>query len=214
MNIIVFGATGGTGRATIDALTSSGHSVTGFARRPSALPPGIAHATGDVMNPADVAAAMPAHDAVVISLGNSQNPFAMMLGARRTTPPDVCATGTSHIIAAMQSHRITRVVIVSAYGIGAKRASLPLGFRLFYATILREHMDDKEHQEKLIKASNLDWTIVQPVGLTNKSATGTWLASTTGEIRSQQISRADTAAFIAATVTSGNYRQASVALSG
>lgn len=38
-------------------------------------------------------------------------------------------------------------------------AALPLAFRLFYRTGLREHMADKERQEILVKASGLDWTL-------------------------------------------------------
>jgi len=88
MKIIVFGSTGGTGLATSAALVAAGHQVTAFARDPAKLPalPAVTPVRGDVMNPADVNGAVPGHDLVIVSLGNSQNPFAMMLGARRTTP--------------------------------------------------------------------------------------------------------------------------------
>lgn len=103
MKVIVFGSTGGTGRAAIASLLAAGHEVTAFARDVSALAeiPAVRTVRGDAMRAADVAAAIPGHDAVVVSLGNSQNPFAMMLGARRTTPPNVCEVGTRNIIAAM-----------------------------------------------------------------------------------------------------------------
>ena len=39
---------------------------------------------GDVMNAVDIAPVLVGQDAVVVSFGNSQNPFAMLLGARRT----------------------------------------------------------------------------------------------------------------------------------
>ncbi len=214
MKIIVFGATGGTGRAAIGALATAGHRVTAFARDPSKLAraPAIEAVRGDAMQAADVAAAMPGHDAVIVSLGNSQNPFAMLLGARRTTPPNVCEVGTRNIIAAMQQSAIDRLVVVSAFGIG-NAGALPLAFKLFYRTVLREHMADKEKQEILVKASRLDWTLVQPVGLTDGKATGNWLADTTGKIRGQQISRADVAAFLVTVVEGDAHHRVTVALS-
>ncbi len=215
MKVIVFGSTGGTGRAAIAALLAAGHAVTAFARDASALADLRAVRTiqGDAMIAADVAAAVCGQDAVVVSLGNSQNPFTMLLGARRTTPPDVCEVGTRNIIAAMTEASITRLVVVTAFGIGRAR-ELPFAFKLFYRTVLREHMADKEKQEVLVKASTLDWTLVQPVGLTNAKPTGDWLADTSGRIRRQQISRADVAAFIVSLLESGNCLRETMALSG
>ncbi len=215
MKVIVFGSTGGTGLAVIAALLAAGHEVTAFARDVSALAdnPAVQTVQGDAMRAADVAAAIPGHDAVIVSLGNPQNPFAMMLGARRTTAPDVCEVGTRNIIAAMNEAGTQRLVVVTAFGIG-RASALPLAFRLFYRTVLREHMADKEKQEALIKASALDWTLVQPVGLTDAKPTGNWLADPAGDIRRQQISRGDVAAFLVNLLEPGSYRRETVALSG
>jgi nucleoside-diphosphate-sugar epimerase len=158
MKVIVFGSTGGTGMATMRALVAAGHDVTAFARDPTKLPssPAIRPVRGDVMNAAEVAVAVPGHDLAIVSLGNSQNPFAMMLGARRTTPANVCEAGTRHIVAAMQAAGMARLLVVSAFGIGDTKARLPFAFKLFYRTVLREHMADKEKQEELVKSSGLD----------------------------------------------------------
>ena len=151
---------------------------------------------GDVMNAVDVEGAIPAHELVIVSLGNSQNPFALVFGARRTTSATVCETGTRHIVAAMESPQ------------------LPLAFKLFYRTLLREQMADKEKQEELIKSSSLNWTLVQPVGLTDKPATHNWLADTQGVIRRREMSRADVAEFLVSLVGSEHYSRSTVALSG
>jgi uncharacterized protein YbjT (DUF2867 family) len=216
LKIIVFGSTGGTGMATLRALVAAGHEVTAFARDPAKLPasPSIGAIRGDVMNAGDVARAVPGHDLVIVSLGNSQNPFALMFGARRTTPANVCETGTRHIVTAMQASGIARLLVVTAFGIGDTRARLPFAFKLFYRSVLREHMADKEKQEEMVKSSGLDWTLVQPVGLTNGPATNTWLADTQGLIRRQQMSRADVAAFLVSLIASKEYSRATVALSG
>lgn len=216
MKIIVFGSTGGTGRATSAALVAAGHQVTAFARDPSKLPAirAVTPVRGNVMNPADVSGAMPDHDVVIVSLGNSQNPFAKMLGTRRTTPPDVCEIGTRNIIVAMKESDIARLLVVTAFGIGDTRDQLPFAFKLFYRTVLREHMADKEKQEALVKASGLNWTLVQPVGLTDGPATHNWLADKNGVIRCKQMSRADVAAFLVSLVVDKHYSSATVSLSG
>ncbi len=216
MKVIMFGSTGGTGRATLRALVAAGHQVTAFARDPAKLAGinSVRTVRGDVLQPADVAGAVPGHDMALVSLGNSQNPFALLLGARRTTAPNVCEVGTRHVVAAMQAAAIDRLAVVTAFGIGDTRTHLPLAFKLFYRTVLREHMADKEKQEALVKASSLDWTLVQPVGLTDGPPTGTWLADTAGVIRRQQISRADVAAFLVTLVNGDPYSRSTVTLSG
>ena len=215
MRVIIFGAPGGTGRATARALVAAGDEITGFARDPSRLSDlaGLEAVRGDVMRAADVDAAIPGHDAAIVSLGNSQNPFAMALGARRSATRDVCEVGTRNIVSVMQTAAIDRLLVVTALGIGNRRA-LPFAIRLFYRTILREHMADKEKQEILVKASELAWTLVQPVGLTDGKSTGDWLADTTGRIRRRQISRADLAAFLVTLIDGRTYQRATVALSG
>ncbi len=201
MKVIIFGGTGGTGLATAAAYASAGHLVTAFARDPSKLPSvtGVTPLQGDVMNAADVNSALPGHDLVIVTLGNSQNPFAMMLGAKRTTPKNVCETGTRNIIAAMQATGMNRLLVVSAFGVGDTRELLPFAFKLFYRLVLYEHMADKENQEE--------------IGLTDGPATGDWLADTTGKIRKTQISRADVAAFLLS-LAEGHYSRATVSLSG
>ena len=174
MKIAVFGATGGTGRAVIATLLEGGHQVTAFARDPAKLDaaPGLTVLEGDVMNAASVAPAVAGQDGVVVSLGNSQNAVAMRLGAKRHTPTDVCEVGTRHIIGAMQAASVARLVCVTAFGVGDTRDILPPMYRLFYRLLLSEHMADKENQERLVKASGLDWTLVQPVGLRRRPGDG------------------------------------------
>lgn len=195
---------------------AGGHQVIALARDPAKLTDrsGLAVMRGDVMNRADIDPAVRGSDAVIISLGNSQSPFALLMGARRTTPAKVCEVGTRHVVAAMQAAGVRRLIVVSAFGIGDTRPQLPFAFKLFYRTVLREHMADKEKQEPVVKSSGLDWTLVQPVGLTDGPATAKWFADTTGVIRRQQMSRADVAAFLASLLVDSRYSGATVALSG
>lgn len=168
MNIIVFGPTGGTGRAVIAKLLADGHTVTAFARDPSKLSPapGLTIVKGDAINPADVKRALPGHDAVVISLGNPQLPLAISLGARRTTPADICEMGTRNIVAALGPGSQVPVLAVTAFGVGDTRDKMPIAFKIFSQLLLREPMADKERQEAVLKASDLDYVLVQAVRTT------------------------------------------------
>ena len=117
MNIIVFGSTGQTGRAAISKLLEAENKVTAFARDTSkvAAVADLKIVQGDAMQLADVERAVPGHDAIVVTLGNSQNPFALLFGARRTTPPNICEVGTRNIIAALGSATSVRLIAVTAF---------------------------------------------------------------------------------------------------
>ena len=75
-------------------------------------------------------------------------------------------------------------------------------------------MEDKEKQSQLVKSSSLDWTLVQPVGLTDGAATGRWLASSSGERRKRTISRIDLAAFIVEILSGACNKRETIVLSG
>lgn len=216
MKTIIFGATGGTGAEIVTQLLAHGGTVTAFARDPARVPAraGLTVVRGDVMDRAAVVAALAGHDRVAVTLGNSQNPFAMMAGAKRTTARDVCEVGTANVIAGMHDAGVRRLVCVTAFGVGATRSQMPLTFRIFYGLVLREHMADKARQEALIRASGLDWTIVQPVGLTDGPATTRYVASSEGRRGKQTVSRADVAAYVIRAFDDASLFGQSVALSG
>lgn len=215
MKVLVFGSTGGTGRAIVSRALAAGHEVTAFARDPARIDPapGLSVAAGDATRPEDVARAAPGHDAIVISLGERPGPFDWAPGRRRAAPR-VCEIGARNILAALPAEAPPRIVVVSAYGVGATRETAPWPIRLYLRLFLKELMADKERQEALLKAADLDVLIVQPVALTDGPATGDWLASREGEIRRQRVSRGDLAQFIVAELGEGRHRRASVAFSG
>jgi len=72
MKLLVFGASGRTGRRVVDQALQQGHVVTAFARDPAKIPQ--AHANlhvvrGDILNRESVDAAMAGQDGVVSALG-------------------------------------------------------------------------------------------------------------------------------------------------
>ena len=72
MNLLILGATGGTGRALVEQALEQGHIVTAFARDPSKLRtthPNLRTAKGDILNYHSVETALRGQDAVLSALG-------------------------------------------------------------------------------------------------------------------------------------------------
>ncbi len=216
MKVVVFGATGGTGRAVIARALADGHDVTAFARDASRVSAaeGLRVIEGDAMVGAEVAPALSGQDAVVIGLGNSQSPFALMFGARRTTPRDICEVGTRNILSALGPGSDATVIVVGAFGTGDTREKLPFMFKLFYRLVLREQMADKEQQDAVLKSSKANYLLVQPVALTDQPATGGWTETLDGTFGKSEVSRGDLAQFILSRLADGRAGRHTITFSG
>ena len=170
MNVLVIGATGGSGRAAIDSLLAAGHHVTAFARGATRLrgqSPHLRCVDGDATNPADEDRVVAGHEAVVVTLGIHENALTVRLRGPRATPMDVRSTGTRHVIEAMRRQGVRRLVVQSSYGVGQTRDRLPFVERLVFRLLLAPQIADTERQEALVRDSGLDWVLVQPVNLTD-----------------------------------------------
>lgn len=164
MKILVFGATGTTGRFLIQEALANSHSVTAFVRdqtRLKVIHPQLQCVVGDVMNQESVSAAMPGHDAVLCALGVLPGAKADASRSQRSVP--VCSVGTGHILTAMKETGVKRIVVQSASCMGEGRNSGRFGAGHIVHFVMRDIMDDKERQETLLKSSQTDWTIVRPV---------------------------------------------------
>jgi uncharacterized protein YbjT (DUF2867 family) len=164
MRITVFGANGPTGRLLTGQALAAGHQVTAVTRQPEAFP--LHHdrldvAGADVLDPAAVDAAVADRDAVLSTLG-------VPAGKK---PISTYSRGAAHIIAAMKRHRVRRLAVVSSSGVDPhpyadagflfNRLLLPYVTRVLGKTLY----DDMRRMEALVRASDLDWTIVRPSGL-------------------------------------------------
>jgi NAD(P)H-binding len=84
--------------------------------------------------------------------------------------------------------------------------------RLFFRLILRDQISDTELQEQEVRASGLDWVLVQPVHLID-GPDGEFFASTDGEVRQTSISRKSVGRFLVEATLSTTYVGKSIALS-
>jgi len=216
MNVLVIGATGGSGRAALEALLAAGHHVTAFARgasRLQGLSPHLRCVDGDATKPADIDRVVPAHDAVVVTLGIHENALTVRLRGPRATPMDVRSAGTRHVIDAMRRHGVRRLVVQSSYGVGETRERLPFVERLVFRLLLAPQIADTERQEALVRDSGLDWVLVQPVNLTDSLVDTPAHASADGDTQGMKVARRQVGRFLAGAITGPAWLHRAVALS-
>jgi putative NADH-flavin reductase len=195
MHIALLGATGGTGQQLLTQAIAHGHLLTALVRDPSRLParPGLTTIRGDVLDLAAVTACVTGADAVVCVLGSH--------GSK--TPIE--ALGTERILAAMQKTGARRIVVVTSLGVGDSREQIAWPFRVIMDLTLKPILAAKAEQERLVKASGLDWIIVRPGGLTDGPRTGRYRFGLDRSLKGGRISRADVAEFVLRQLTDETY---------
>lgn len=208
MRLLIFGASGATGRALAAAALAKGHMVSAFVRTPGKL--AISHEdlkiiVGDVANRQAVGSALAGHDAVLSCLG---------VGVPLKHDAAVIA-GIGFIVEAMQRSGPTRLIYQSFLGVRESRRQLgPLLGGIVVPLVLRHEVADHEAKERLIAQSGLDWTIVRPPKLGNGPATGQIRHGESIHARSllPTLARADVAAFMLDQVSDTTYSRKAVAL--
>jgi putative NADH-flavin reductase len=191
VNLLILGASGGTGRLLVAQAIAAGHRVTAVSRHPGRI--GTSHAnltisTGDVAgDPGVILKLLPGHDAVLSTLGNgsSLSPHALM------------ARSSANVIPAMERLGPRRLVWLSSYGVGPDYDGATGMARLFFSTLLRGIYADKALGEAAVRGSGLEWTLVNPVMLTNDPAIPKYRAlEGLRGVSGAKIPRANVAAFM------------------
>ena len=209
MQLLVVGATGGTGKQAVEQSLQRGHFVTAFVRDPAKLTiqhPNLTVLTGDVLKPETLLPAVRRQDAVICSLGNG-------LGKDDHTVSD----GTKNLIEAMRLANVSRLLVVSSFGVGDSYAEASLSSKLIVKTLLKNPIADKEIQEQAVRESGLDWLIVRPTRLTDDVATGKYKAQEHLQFSAfamPRIPRADVADFLLDQLDSDAYLHQSVTITG
>jgi len=162
-----------------------------------AVPLYAAEVAGDVLDAKAVTATVPGHDAVISALGHS----------RPSPAGHDLHPGVSHIIDAMKTARVSRLIWISSHGVGDSRGHSGFLFERIFAPLrLRAEFADKERQEALVTASDLDWTIIRPARLTNGPLTRRPRAQPRLRISIRDsISRADVADFVLTELEHGDH---------
>lgn len=190
MKILVIGAGGGTGEEVLGQAVERGHEVTAFVHHADdfSAPPAIRVVQGDVLDAQAVQQAVAGQDAVIDTLGG-HTPW-------KNTSLETNAA--RNIIDAMQGHDVSRLIVVSAIGVGETKDLVPGWYeKLIMPTLLRGAMQDKEAMEPEVEASGLAWTLVRPGHLVEGQRTGNVRFFEPGQGETaHKITRADVAAFM------------------
>ena len=169
MRVFLLGATGGTGTAIREQAVRRGHSVTAFGRS------GANDVVGSPIDAAALAEAVKGHDAVLSAIGG---------GLFATT---IRTESARAILDAMERNGIRRLILMSS------TLNEPLlRARILSHTLLSAPAKDQRSMEKIVSASDADWTIIRAPVLTKGPLTGATSLAETNQGR-PSVSRADVA---------------------
>jgi putative NADH-flavin reductase len=157
MRLFILGANGRTGRELVDLALARGHHVTAFVRSPhkiAARHERLAIVAGDPLATAELARALPGHDAVISALGvrarQAFKPHALLENAAAST------------VAAMTEAGVARLLFVSAATLFPEKGL----FFAFFRWLLEHQIADTTAAEGIIASTSLDWTLARPPRLT------------------------------------------------
>jgi putative NADH-flavin reductase len=213
MKLAIFGANGATGRLLAAQGLAAGHAVTAYTRHAGAFP--IAHERlrvleGDARDPAGVAEAIAGQDAVLSTIGTRYS----------RKPITLYSESAANMLLAMRDHGVRRLVCVSSSATDPETRSTDTGGGVFFEKILKPFITnvmgksmyaDMLRMERLVMASDVDWTIVRPSGLFETPAVTEYILAE-GFLRERFTSRADLAACVLQQADSDQYVHKAVAV--
>jgi uncharacterized protein YbjT (DUF2867 family) len=212
VDILVIGASSGTGLETVKRALEEGHRVRAFARSAGQIrldDPNLERFTGDAIVTADVRGALSGIDVVIQTLGVKAGPEMVMRGTK------LFSKATRVLVEAMRAEGISRLVALTGFGAGDSRNQGGCLYDLGFNAILGRVYDDKNVQEHLIRSSDLAWTIARPVILTDRPATHRYrVVLDPADWGPGTIARADVADFLVQQVTSEKYLRKAPVLIG
>ena len=206
MKILILGISGRTGRLVAQEAVQRGHKVIGIARDPGKESlKGAKIISGTPYDIETVRKAISGCDAVVSTL--NLFPSSQGLFKKIKTPLDTMSVSIKNTVTAMKEQGLRRIVLMTAIGVGDSINQLPVFFSFLKSiSNIRFAYADHNRQEKILESSDLDWTIVRPVGLNDKNDDLSILSDITdnGKIKSM-ISRNAVAHFILCSIENGQF---------
>jgi putative NADH-flavin reductase len=208
MKLAIFGATGRIGGHLLNWAIDAGHDVHVLARNPEALPPrdGLTVAGGDVLDPAAVVAVISGADAVLSAVGPR-----ILDNFRKT---ELLAPAAANIIDGMHKTGACRLIAVSAAAaFVTEDPDKSWIVKQIQSRIFARVFADVRQMERVVRDSDLDWTLVRPTRLVSDPGKGEY------RVRADfpppgggKIARADVADFIGTALISARYIRESPAL--
>jgi len=192
MKVLLFGATGFTGKAVLPELLEKGHNVTALVRSKQKVKishPNLKLIEGNVLDRELMNRAMQGQEAVINCLGKNKG-----------SDKNLLSSFTEKVIKSMNQNKVSRLIALSNVGAGDSYKTQPFVFRrILLPTILKwlqELIEDKNIMEPMIQKSNLNWTILRFPKISEKPSKKRILISHDGRGLSFSISLKDCAKFI------------------
>jgi uncharacterized protein YbjT (DUF2867 family) len=105
--------------------------------------------------------------------------------------------GTKNLVTAMSHVGVQRLVCVTLLGTGSSRANASFFYREVILRVLSPMLPDKEGQERAVRSSDLEWTLVRPPRFVAGDSQGAIRVIREGERgRLDHVVRADLAGFL------------------
>ncbi len=204
MKVVLFGATGRTGRLLLEGAVQRGWTVTAAVRDPGKLdpvPPGVQVVRVEARDGESIARAIAGQEVVISAFGGD--------GLSRS---DVLTTAMRHIVAGMAAHGVHRIVWIASAGIDGE---IPGPFGWLVQFILRHVLADHRGAVDQLRASALEWTVVRPMGLTDGPLTRNVRLALEGiPPGGRNVARADVAHVVLETIAHANHVREAPAVSG
>ena len=174
MKIVLFGATGLTGKEILKQAIEEGHRVIAIVRNPNSMEfahPDLTIIKGNILDLQSFEEVFMDSDVVISAVGTGTK-FSQ---ARK--PTTIYSEGFKNIVTAMRKHKIKRFVALLSVGTIPDPNEAAI-HRLMIRPILKGTYDDMRRAESfLATCKDIDWTGIRPLRLNNKPKTGEYRTS-------------------------------------
>ena len=196
----VVGGTGRTGRRVVSRLRKAGCHVRILARRESEIPPiGVEVVYGDALHFDTIEGFCAGLDVLICTLGPDED-----------SPPDLCSRATELMVQAMRKNGVKRLIVQSGAIIGNERLG---AFYRFLGSLesIQHELADRRKQERIVRASGLEWTLIRPPRLSRDTERGHAEVTEEKIKLLDHVSRAEVAEAMTQAVA-GSWKRQSIAL--
>jgi putative NADH-flavin reductase len=215
MKILLFGATGRTGKLILQKALKDGHEVTAIVRTPSKLNASEAKIIeGTPYDKETVNKAIENCDVVISTLNVSRvsdSPWAKL-----RAPKDVISHSVQNALEAIRENGVKRIIVMSTLGAGDSWTRTPFVVKLVVNfSNLKYAFRDHSRQEELLAKSDRDWTVIRIPMLTDEEGENAVIAKKPNESTkiNRKINRESVARFILNILKDDNYYKTIVAVS-
>jgi putative NADH-flavin reductase len=204
MKIVIFGASGFSGRAILKEALAQNHQVTILVRSNVGVAfrdKNLKVVEGNVLDKEIVNQILHDQDAVIQCLGVG--------GKGDGKPTTFISDATKIIVEEMEKNKVKKLIAMSNVGAGNSIAFQPWIFNKiilpYFMKWLKVIIDDKNKMEPIIMNSRLDWTIVRCPNIVDKPMKGNCKATLDGKGLKLSVTLGDMASFMINQITDNTF---------